>query len=123
MNFPSELKYTNAHTWLRSEGETVKIGITEYAAGELFDIVFVDLPEEGSEVTVGETFTEIESTKTAVEVPCPVSGRIVAVNTLLDDEPEAINAGAYDAWIVEICPDGALPDDLLDAAAYAEVCG
>ena len=122
MNFPSELKYTKAHTWLKLEDETVKIGITEYAAGELFDIVFVDLPEEGSEVTEGETFTEIESTKTAVEVPCPVSGRIVAVNTLLDDEPEAINADAYDAWIVEISPDGALPDELLDADAYAELC-
>lgn len=121
MNLPAELKYTKAHTWLKIEGTTAKIGITEYAAEQLGDIVFVDLPETDSALTAGETFTEIESSKTAVEVPAPVSGTVTAVNEALDDEPESINDDAYAAWIVEVELDGEA-EGLLDAAAYAALC-
>lgn len=122
MSFPAELKYTKDHAWVKVEGDTAKIGITDYAAEQLGDIVFVDLPEEGDELTKGDTFTEIESSKTASEVPAPISGEIVAVNADLDDEPEAINDSAYDAWIVEVKLDEADLDDLLDAAAYEAIC-
>lgn len=119
----AEYLYNEGHAWALVNGDTAKIGITPYAAEQLGDIVYVDLPEVGDEVSVGDTFTEVESSKTSSEVPAPVSGEIIAVNEDLDDEPEAINDDAYASWIIEIkLSDESELDDLLDADAYDEIC-
>jgi glycine cleavage system H protein len=117
MTYPENLKYTKEHLWVKKDGDTVKIGITDYAQDQLGDILFVDLPSPGDKITAGDTFTEVESSKTASELPAPVSGEIVAVNDELDDSPEKINEGAYDAWIVEVKTDDDL-SGLLSAADY-----
>ncbi len=123
MNFPTDVKYTKDHVWVKVDGDTAKIGITDYAQHQLADILFVDLPEEGDSLEKAENFTEVESSKTASEVPAPISGEVVAVNELLDDEPEAINDDAFEAWIVEIkIEDATELDDLMDAAAYEAIC-
>lgn len=120
---PAELKYTENHVWVEADGDTAKIGITDYAQGQLGDILFVDLPEEGDTLEKGEVFTEVESSKTASELPAPVSGEVIAVNTDLDDEPEAINDDAFAAWIVEVkLSDASELDSLMDATAYAGIC-
>lgn len=119
MEFPSELKYTKEHVWVKVNGNTAKIGITDYAQEQLGDILFVDLPAVGDQVNVGETFTEVESSKTATEVASPVTGEIVAVNEELDDSPEAINDDAYEAWIIEVeVSDGM--EDLLTSEEYED---
>ena len=117
MGYPDNLKYTKEHVWVKQDGDTVKIGITDYAQEQLGDILFVDLPEVGAAVTAGESFTEVESSKTATEVASPVSGEIVAVNTELDDSPEAINEDAYAAWIIEVKTSDDL-SGLLSASDY-----
>lgn len=117
MTYPENLKYTKEHLWVKKDGDTVKIGITDYAQDQLGDILFVDLPSPGDKITAGDTFTEVESSKTASELPAPVSGEIVAVNDELDDSPEKINEGAYEAWIVEVKTDDDL-SGLLSAADY-----
>ena len=117
MTYPENLKYTKEHLWVKKDGDTVKIGITDYAQDQLGDILFVDLPSPGDQITAGDTFTEVESSKTASELPAPVSGEIVAVNDELDDSPEKINEAAYDAWIVEVKTDDDL-SGLLSAAEY-----
>ncbi len=117
MTYPENLKYTKEHLWVKKDGDTVKIGITDYAQDQLGDILFVDLPSPGDQITAGDTFTEVESSKTASELPAPVSGEIVAVNDELDDSPEKINEAAYDAWIVEVKTDDDL-SGLLSAADY-----
>lgn len=123
MNFPADVKYTKDHVWVKVDGDTAKIGITDYAQEQLGDILFVDLPEEGDSLEKGENFTEVESSKTASEVPAPISGEVVAVNELLDDEPEAINDDAFESWIVEIkIEDATELDDLLDVSAYEAIC-
>ena len=119
MTFPAELKYSSEHVWVKVEGNTAKFGITEFAKDQLGEILFVDLPEVGSTFAAGEVFTEIESSKTASEVPMPVGGEIVAVNEELDDSPENINEDAYAAWIVEVkLDDASKVDELLSAEAY-----
>ncbi len=119
MTFPAELKYTSEHVWVKVEGDTAKLGITEFAQDQLGDILFVDLPEAGTTFSAGDVFTEIESSKTASEVPIPVSGEIVAVNEELDDSPENINEDAYAAWIVEVKMNNESElDALLTAEAY-----
>ena len=123
MNCPAEHKYSQEHVWVKSEGDTVKLGITDFAQDQLGDILFVDLPEVGGSVSAGNVFTEVESSKTASEVPSPVSGEIVAVNEALDDSPEAINENAYDAWIIEVkLNDPAELEGLLSAADYETGC-
>lgn len=118
-NIPAELKYTKEHVWVKVEGDTAKMGITDFAQDQLGDILFVDLPEEDSEVVAGEVFTEVESSKTNSEVPSPITGSVVAVNEALDDEPEAINEDPYAAWIVEVkLNDAAELDELLSATDY-----
>jgi glycine cleavage system H protein len=118
-NIPAELKYTKEHVWVKVEGDTAKLGITDFAQDQLGDILFVDLPEEDGEVTAGEVFTEVESSKTNSEVPSPVTGSVVAVNEELDDSPELINEDAYANWIVEVkLSDASELDALLSAADY-----
>ncbi|HET7558527.1 MAG TPA: glycine cleavage system protein GcvH [Limnochordia bacterium] len=118
---PNELQYTAEHEWIRIEGETGTVGITDYAQSQLGDVVFVELPEVGAEFAKGEVFGVIESVKSVSDLYLPVSGRVVKVNEALIDAPEKINEQPYsDGWIVQIeltRPEEA--DDLLDAEAYA----
>ena len=117
MEFREELKYSKSHEWVKEEGEEVVIGLTDYAQSELGDLVFVNLPEEGDEVTVGEPFADVESVKAVSDVYSPVSGVISEINEELLDTPEAINEAPYDAWFVRV---KGITDteELLDAAAY-----
>ena len=119
MTYPAELKYTAEHVWVKVDGATAKLGITDYAQDQLGDILFVDLPEVDKEFAAGDIFTEVESSKTTSEVPCPLTGKVVAVNDDLNDSPENINEGAYDAWIIELeLSDPAELDALITAEAY-----
>jgi glycine cleavage system H protein len=122
-DYPEDLKYSADHEWVRSgNGSTVRIGITEYAADQLGDIVFVSLPSVGESVAPGDACGELESTKSVSDVFCPVAGTIAAVNELLEGSPETINADPYgDGWLFELDLDAdADLDDLMDADAYAE---
>ena len=117
------LKYTKTHEWVKLAGAKAKIGITDHAQEELTDIVFVELPTVGKEVTKGEELCVVESVKSVSEVYAPVSGKVVAVNTKLDDSPEIINSSPYDdGWLVELeVKDKAEVNMLLDAAAYKKL--
>lgn len=118
---PEDLRYTAEHEWVAGDGSApVRVGITHYAQDALGDIVFVQLPEEGTKVHAGDSLGEIESTKSVSEIYAPISGTVVARNATLGDEPELINAEPYAAgWLVEIAPDDPTAlDELLDAAAY-----
>lgn len=122
----TELRYTDDHEWLRPEDDgTVTIGITDYAQEQLGDIVFVELPEAGARVTVGDEACVIESVKSAADIRMPLSGEVVAVNEVLADEPETVNADPLgDGWFIRVLPDS--PDDLgalLDKAAYDALIG
>lgn len=120
MNYPDNLKYAKNHEWLLQEGDTVKIGISDYAQDALGDLVFVNLPEVGDTVDVGEPFADVESVKAVSDIYSPVTGEVVAVNAELLDTPEAINGAPYDAWLIEVGSVTEYADDLMDAAAYAE---
>ena len=117
MEFREELKYSKSHEWVKIEGEEVVIGLTDYAQSELGDLVFVNLPEESDEVTVGEPFADVESVKAVSDVYSPVSGVISEINEELLDTPEAINEAPYDAWFVRV-KEITDTEELLDAAAY-----
>ncbi|RZS29827.1 glycine cleavage system H protein [Herbihabitans rhizosphaerae] len=115
---PEQLKYTEEHEWAEVKGDTVRIGITDYAQQQLGDVVFVQLPEEGKEFAVGDSVGEIESTKSVSELYVPVAGEITTVNTALDASPELINSDPYgEGWIFEVKPSDGI-DGLLDATAY-----
>jgi glycine cleavage system H protein len=118
---PEDLRYTAEHEWVSGDGSgPVRVGITHYAQDALGDIVFVQLPEEGTKVAAGDSLGEIESTKSVSEIYAPLAGTVVSRNASLADEPELINAEPYAAgWLVEIVPDdpGAI-GQLLDASAY-----
>ena len=118
--YPEDLQYTKDHEWVRSQGDTVRVGITDFAQDALGDIVFVTLPDVGTEVTAGSTCGEIESTKSVSDVYAPVTGTVVARNENLDSAPELLNSDPYgDGWMVEIRPaEGAGSDGLLGAEAY-----
>jgi glycine cleavage system H protein len=123
MNIPSDLRYTRDHEWLRVEGEEGIVGITDYAQGELGDIVFIDLPEVGSVYRIGDSFGTIEAVKAAADMYCPVSGEVVAVNGLLDQSPELINKEPFEhGWIARFkLEDHAEVDTLLSATEYAKL--
>jgi glycine cleavage system H protein len=120
MNIPSELRYSTDHEWVRVEGDTVTIGITEYAQDALGDVVFVEMPEPGTAVEAGATFSEVESTKSVSDIYAPVSGSISAVNDVLESQPELLNSDPYgEGWICRITmTDAAELDSLMDAEAY-----
>jgi glycine cleavage system H protein len=124
--YPEDLKYTTEHEWVRTGNETrVRVGITEYAAEQLGDIVFVTLPQVGESVSAGDVCGELESTKNVSDIYAPVSGAVSAVNSVLEANPETINADPYgDGWLfeVDLDPDADL-DSLLDADAYADEVG
>lgn len=120
MNVPDDLRYSSDHEWVRTEDGRLRIGITDYAQDALGDVVFVDLPEVGRSVTAGESFGEVESTKSVSDIYAPVSGTVVEVNADLSDAPERLNEDPYgEGWICIIEPaDAATPPELLDAAGY-----
>jgi len=118
-----DLKYTDAHEWLKVTGETAKIGITDHAQSELTDIVFVELPEVGKEIKKGEELCVVESVKSVSEIYAPVSGKIVDVNKKLEDTPETVNESPYDdGWLVEMeIKDKSEFENLLDAESYKKM--
>ena len=125
-DYPEDLKYSADHEWVRSgNGSTVRVGITEYAAEQLGDIVFVSLPTVGDPVAAGDSCGELESTKSVSDVFSPVSGTVTAVNEVLESSPETVNGDPYgDGWLFELDIDeDADLEDLLDADAYAESLG
>ncbi|HLN16989.1 MAG TPA: glycine cleavage system protein GcvH, partial [Acidimicrobiales bacterium] len=114
MNVPDDLRYSADHEWARLDGSRVRVGITDYAQDALGDVVFVDLPAVGNEVTAGGALGEVESTKSVSEIYAPVSGTVVAVNTALADAPERLNEDPYgEGWICEI--------DVADAGQLTEL--
>ncbi|MBS7809576.1 glycine cleavage system protein GcvH [Roseococcus pinisoli] len=116
----TELKFSKDHEWVRLEGGVATIGITDHAQSALGDVVFVDLPEVGRAVTIGEAIAVVESVKAASDVYAPIAGKIVEVNSALVDNPGLINTEPTEGgWFFRIELDGALPDDLLDADGYA----
>ena len=121
MNTPNELRYTKEHEWVKVEENTAVIGITDFAQNELGDIVFVELPEVGDEVSLDQPFGSVESVKTVSELYAPVSGTVVAVNEELSDSPELVNESPYEtAWMITIeLSDEAEVEALLDVDAYA----
>ncbi|MDO5360358.1 MAG: glycine cleavage system protein GcvH [Jeotgalicoccus sp.] len=123
MSLPQDLKYSEDHEWIKVEGNTVTIGITDFAQSELGDIVFVELPEEGDDISTGDSFGSVESVKTVSELYAPVSGSIVAVNEELEDSPELVNESPYEsAWMLKVeLSDESELDNLLDAAGYQSV--
>ncbi len=103
MSVPEELQYTRSHEWVRTEGDTATVGITDYAQDELGDIVFVELPEVGATFGAGDSFGTVESVKAVSDLYAPVGGEVVEVNEALDDSPEKINEDPYgDGWIVKL---------------------
>jgi glycine cleavage system H protein len=123
MSFPSDLKYTKSHEWLRQEADgTVTVGITDHAQEALGDIVFLELPDTGRTVKAGEECAVVESVKAASDIYAPVSGEVVARNDAAIDAPESVNQDAYAAWLFKLKPVNAAEiGALLDAAAYAKV--
>ena len=124
MNVPTNLKYAKSHEWVRSEADgTVTIGITEHAQELLGDLVFVDLPELGAELTAGQEAAVVESVKAASDVYAPVSGVVLEVNNAVVDAPESVNQDAYAAWLFKLKPTNPAEfDALLDAAGYTASC-
>ncbi len=125
---PEDLRYTDAHEWVRELGDgVVRIGITDHAQSQLGDVVFVQLPAVGDSIAAGAAVGEVESTKSVSDLFAPVSGTVVAVNEALQDSPELINSGPYESgWMIDIklaAGAAAAPVDLLDAAAYRDLTG
>ncbi len=121
MNLPEELRYSEEHEWVKEEGgNKVRIGITDFAQSELGDIVYVELPEVGDEVTSGEPFGSVESVKTVSELYSPVSGKVIEVNEGLEDSPEKVNEAAYgEGWMIVVeMSNPADLDQLMTAEKY-----
>ena len=125
MNFPDDLRYTKDHEWVRLEGDTAFVGITDFAQTELGDIVYVDITEEGEEVETGAVFGSVEAVKTVSDLYMPIAGEIVEINEDLDNAPESVNSDPYGTgWMIKIkVADTAEFDTLLDVAAYKELVG
>lgn len=123
MNFPTNVKYTNEHEWVRLEGEEAYVGITDYAQDQLGDIVFVDITTEGETLDKGEVFGTIEVVKTVSDLFLPIGGEVLEVNPELEEHPELVNQDPYGkGWLVRIKPaDASELDELLDADAYKQL--
>ena len=119
-NIPAELKYSASHEWIKEEDGIFVIGLTDYAQSALGDIVFINLPEEGDEVTAGESFADVESVKAVSDVFSPVTGTVCAVNEALLDDPAQVNEDPYGAWLVKV-ENVTGTEELLDAEGYAAV--
>jgi glycine cleavage system H protein len=125
MQVPKDLKYSNDHEWIAVDGDVATVGITDYAQGELGDLVFVELPDVGSDATQGESFGTVEAVKAVSDLFAPVSGEVVEINEMLADDPEVVNKDPYgDGWMIKIkLSDAGELDALLDAAAYKGLVG
>jgi glycine cleavage system H protein len=123
MNTPQELRYTKDHEWARLEGDIVYVGITDYAQGELGEIVFVDVPTEGESLSAEEVFGSIEAVKTVSDLLLPIEGEVLELNPILEDQPELVNSDPYGkGWIIKIKPANASDlDSLLSAADYTKL--
>ena len=123
MNFPENLKYTESHEWVRVEGDEAYIGISEFAATHLGDIVFIEIETEGEELEKGEAFGTIEAVKTVSDSYMPIKGEVIEVNKAIIDDPAIINSDCYgNGWLIKIkISDAAELENLLDATAYTEI--
>ena len=123
MNFPTNVKYTNEHEWIRLEGDEAYVGITDYAQEQLGDIVFVDVTTEGETLEKGEVFGNIEIVKTLSDLFLPIGGEVLEINPELEEHPELVNKDPYgDGWLIKIKPtDTTEMDELLDAEAYKQI--
>ena len=122
LNFPEDVRYAESHEWARTEGDRLKVGITDYAQDQLGDIVFVELPEKGDTLIKGEAFGTVESVKAVSELYMPVGGEVTAVNAALEESPEKVNTAPYsDGWMIEIKAENPSElDALLTKDAYFE---
>jgi glycine cleavage system H protein len=122
---PDDRKYTQEHEWIQIEGDVATVGVTDYAANELGDVVFVELPENGDEFSQGDTVGTIESVKAVADLFLPVSGEIVAINDAVVDSPELVNSNPLDdGWLLKVkLGDASELDSLLDAAGYQDLIG
>ena len=119
MEYPNDLKYTKDHEWIRIDGDSADIGITEYAQEQLGDVVYVELPDVGRVLAAGEVFGSIESVKAVSELFAPMSGEVVAVNDSLVGAPESVNGNPHTTWLIRLrLSNAAETGDLLDSAAY-----
>ncbi len=125
MNIPEELKYSADHEWIRVEGDEIVIGVTDFAQGEMGDVVFLEIETEGETLTKGEIFGTIEAVKTVSDLYMPLDGEVLEVNPALEDTPELVNSSPFDqGWMIRVkLSDPAQLDDLLSAAAYTELIG
>lgn len=121
MNYPAELKYSKTHEWIKTEDGVAVVGISDFAQDALGDVVFVNLPAVGDEVTAGESFGDVESVKAVSDLICPVSGMVCAVNEELEDSPELLNEDPYGAWIIKV-ENITAEEELLTADAYEAFC-
>ena len=122
MTTPKELKYSKTHEWIKElDGGLVEIGLTDFAQDALGSLVFVNLPEVGDDVTMGEALGDVESVKAVSDVYCPVSGTVAEINEELLDAPEKINEAPYEAWLIRV-EDVTETEELLEAADYEAVC-
>jgi glycine cleavage system H protein len=125
MNVPEGIKYSSDHEWIKIEGNIATIGISEYAQGELGDIVFVDIDSDLEEISVSETFGSIEAVKTVSDLYAPISGKVVEVNSELEDEPELVNSDPYgEGWLIKVeCTEPSQLDALLSSDVYKKLIG
>lgn len=123
MSTPKELRYSEEHEWVKTEGDKVRIGITDFAQSELGDIVFVELPEVGDEIKADEPFGSVESVKTVSELYAPINGKVVEVNEDLEDSPEFVNESPYEkAWMIVVEPSEASEiESLMTAEQYEDM--
>ncbi|MDN0032698.1 glycine cleavage system protein GcvH [Oscillibacter valericigenes] len=121
MNYPAELNYSKSHEWVKMDGDTAVIGISDFAQNALGDVVFVNLPQEGDSVSVGEAFGDVESVKTVSDLICPVSGVVCAVNEELLDAPEKLNSDPYGTWLIQV-KELSEQEELISANEYEALC-
>ena len=122
MEFPENLKYTKDHEWVRVEGDFAFVGITDYAQGELGDIVYVEVETEGESLDKEDVFGTIEAVKTVSDLFMPISGEVIEINTSLEDSPESINSAPYENWIIKVkISDSSELEDLMTSESYADL--
>lgn len=122
MSYPTDLKYTKEHEWIRVDGTTGAIGITDFAQQQLGDVVYVELPDVGSTITAGQVFGTIESVKAVSELFAPVTGEVVEINASLKDRPDLVNSQPHDSWMVKVkLANSSDVASLMDAAAYQQL--
>ena len=121
MSYPTDLKYTKDHEWLRLASGEARVGITDYAQKQLGDVVYLELPDVGRRLNKGDVFGTIESVKAVSELFAPVSGTVTAVNSTLAAHPEGVNRDPHGSWMIAMKPDDGGESELLDAAQYTEL--